>query len=449
MAPLLPPKLQQVRQHWVEWLLALIIVVGVVYCGIHVWLYGYLPPPFFFEPSDTFADWFNPAFWSRQQGVYDTWRSIYWPFSFVFLRFFGLDYCYPSTRGFESSAGLVARDCDWLGLSAIACIMVLNLVLTWRALRRIDPATAPMRTICLIFGAPMLNALERGNLMILAYTCLLLAFGPLVRSARVRWFFAGIAVNLKIYLIASIIPHLLKRRWRWVEGALLSTILIYLVSIALLGNGTPQQILVNLRDFSSQDSEQILDQWYTTTYRPLLSLLESGVFPLSQIIGSLWVERLLVILPALVILTQVLTCIAAFAIWFRPSAFTVNRTISLGMLIAVITSEPGGYAMSCVLLFVLFEPWRGFGRKWAIVSCYVLAFPFDLPIDRLPDTTGSLYFRDTDTMVSHYVTLGPFIRPLIIISISWALALATINEVWGVLKRERGAVRCKMSPNPM
>jgi hypothetical protein len=431
------PTYKRLQGNSYEAIFAGIIVVGLIYCGVHIWFYGYLPPPFFFEPSDTFADWFNSAFWSRQTGAYDAWRTIYLPLSFIFLRLLGIDSCYPDARGLDSSAGLAARDCDWLGLVSLAVIFVANVLLTWKVMRRIDPTTAPMRTICLAMGAPMLNGLERGNLIIIAYTCLLLACGPLLSSARARWFFAGLAVNFKIYLVAAIVPLLLKRRWRWVEGALLATILIYLVSFALYGHGTPIEIYKNVRDFSSQGAGQILDVWYTTTYRPLYSLLENGAFPLSQIIGSAWVERLLIFLPSLLYLTQALIVAAALAIWYRPEAFTTYRAVTLGILAAVVTSEPGGYTQVCFMLFVMMEPWRGFGRKWAIAVCYVLAFPFDIPIDTLPEAARDLYFRDTMTMVSHHVTLGPFVRPLLIMTVAWAIALVTLRELWEALRENR------------
>ncbi|RYZ92436.1 MAG: hypothetical protein EOP06_04255 [Proteobacteria bacterium] len=193
---------------WVERFLAAVILVGIVYCAIHAAQYGYLPAPFFFVPSDTFADWFNTAFWARRSDAYETWATIYPPLSFVFIRYLGIDRCYPQFRPFDPSAGLAARDCDWLGLVVMGAIFVLNVVLTWKTFRKIDVRTAPMRTICLALGMPMLNGLERGNLLLIAYTCVLLAAGPLLSSARLRWLFAGLAINFKVYLIASFVETL-------------------------------------------------------------------------------------------------------------------------------------------------------------------------------------------------------------------------------------------------
>lgn len=413
---------------WAEIALAAIIVGGIIYCAVFAWVNKYLPPPFFFEPNDTFADWFNPAFWAGQDGAYDTWRTIYPPLTFVFLRFFRIDRCYPDARPLEGSSGLAARDCDWLGLVMLGLIFTVNIVLTWKSFRKIDPRTAPMRTICVALGVPMLVTLERGNLLLLAFTCILLALGPLVGSARLRWLFAGLAINFKIYLVAAIIPLLLKRRWLWVECALIATALVYLLSLASFGHGTPGELFANVSEFSTQGAATILDPWSAFTYGPLISVLKTGVFPMSSIIGSVWVDRLEILLPALTIFTQLLIVMAATAIWISPQLYTPYRAVTLGVMMALMTSESGHYTLIFVALFVLMEPWRGFGRIWAITMCYILAFPFDVPLDWLPETAREVYFENTTTMISNQVTLGPFLRPLLTMTIAWAMCLTTMNE---------------------
>lgn len=412
----------------VEMLLSGAVLIGVVYVIAHVLLYRYLPPPFFFEPSDTFADWFNPAFWSRQEGAYDTWRTIYPPLTFIILRALSFDRCYPRSRDFEGSAGLVARDCDWLGIVLLVAMFIGNIVLTWKTFRKIDPATAPMRTIGLGLGVPMMIALERGNLLLLAYACVILAVGPLVASARLRWFFAAIAINLKIYLIAVFVPLLLKRRWLWVEGVLVATLLVYLLSLAAFGHGTPWEIARNVLDFSNSQAVTILDPWSAFTYQPLISVIEAGILPLGSIIGSDWVRVLEILLPTVTLITQAAIGMAALAVWARPDLYTSHRAAFLGVMMALVSSESGHYTLIFVALFVFMEPWRGFGRKWAIVMTYVLAIPYDIPIDVLPEGARNLYFKDTTLPIANVVTLGPFVRPLLSMTIAWALCLTTLGE---------------------
>lgn len=413
-----------------ESLLAALILGGITYCGWHLAYFGYLPSPFFYEPMDTFADWFNTAFWARQDGAYDTWGTIYPPLSFVALRMFTLDYCYPPTRMFEGSPGYDPRGCDWLGLVIMGVFFVLNAVLTYLTFRKIDPRTAPMRTICVAAGMPMLSVLERGNLLLITYTCVILAFGPLVASARVRWVFAGLAINLKVYLIGAVAAILLKRRWLWAEGALIAIVLVYLVTLAIFGDGTPQQIIDNIQSFTQNRAAGILDGWSAFTYIPFASVVELGSFPLNQIIGSKPVDILEVVLPMLRWITLGLIALAAFAVWLRPDLYSPSRAVLLGIATALSASESGIYTLIFIFLFVMMEPWRGFGRKWAIIACYLLAIPLDYNIDTLPEGVTSLYFTGAEGFITRHIVLGPFIRPLIIMTIIWAITLTTLREIW-------------------
>lgn len=429
---------------WVEIALAAIVAGGVAGCVGHLIIYHYLPQPFFYEPSDIFGDWFNTAFWARDKGTYDVWNTVYPPLSFVFLRFVGLDRCYPDRRSYDFSAGLAARDCDWVGILMIWVIFTINLVLIWRTFRKLDSKTALPRTICVGLGLPMLSGVERGNLVLVAFTCLLLAVGPILRSARLRWLFAGLAVNFKVYLIAAIIPLLLKRRWRWVECALISVILVYMFSFAILGRGAPMEIINNIREFSANPSGSILDVWSETTYQALTSLLQGDNFPSELLLGSRIRDFLLFLLPALQHLTQALILAAAAAAWVRPERIPAFRLINLGILLALITSESGGYTPIFFMLFVMMEKWQGVGRCWAIVACYALALPFDYPIYGLPELARDTYLGGETVSIAFFVGVGPFIRPLIIMTIAMALSSTTILEVWKDVRLQGWAGRWRL-----
>ncbi|KAI9872059.1 MAG: hypothetical protein M1823_008272, partial [Watsoniomyces obsoletus] len=64
-------------------------------------------------------------------------------------------------------------------------------------------------------------------------------------------------------LIGTIFAQLLKRRWRWFEGALLASIVIYLISYALYGEGSPAVILRNLTAYAGAFQQaSLLEFWY-------------------------------------------------------------------------------------------------------------------------------------------------------------------------------------------
>ncbi len=436
------PRRRPAGARWVEPALSAAVMSGIAWCLWCLFTNHYLPQPFLYDKSDTFGDWFNTATWARDNGAYDSWSTVYPPLSFVFLRLVGVNRCYST----PSIDGLLAelRVCDWVGFWAIWLIFALNVALVFRTFYKLDPRTSLPRTICVGLGMPMLDGLERGNLMLITFTCLVLALGPILRSARLRWVFAGLAVNFKIYLIAAIVPLLLKRRWRWVECALISVVLVYMCSYAILGHGTPLEILSNVTDFSSGVIDNILDIWHATTYGPLLSLLTLGNFPASFFIGSHNVDRMVTAIPILEHATQIIIVAGAAAAWVRPEVVPTYRVINLGLLLAMTTQDVGMYSIAYFMFFVMMESWRGIGRRWAIVLCYVLALPLDIPISGLPSTAVDLYFGNYRGYVDNYVVLSPFIRPLIIMIIAVALSLTTIVEVWKDIRFQGWAGRWRL-----
>ncbi|MGQ2930255.1 MAG: hypothetical protein ACT6Q3_07275, partial [Sphingopyxis sp.] len=89
-----------------EALLALAVVASSAWTLRFFLEFGYLPQPFVFDTNDTFMDWFNTAYWANNPGIYNVWRSIYPPLSFVFLDATSLPGCYLHNS-------FTARDCDW------------------------------------------------------------------------------------------------------------------------------------------------------------------------------------------------------------------------------------------------------------------------------------------------------------------------------------------------
>ena len=413
------------RGWWIEYGMGL-AVAGLLIRAMW-WLYtdGQLPQPFFYEPSDSFMDWFNTAYWARDHGAYDSWRTIYPPLSFVIIRLLGNGSCYTG------SEGLTARDCDWIGLVALHAIFVLNIVLIAMTYRKIDPRTALPRAFALSTGMPMMFALERGNLLLLCFTAMLLAYGPLLRSTRLRWLFAGAAVNFKVYLIATIAAQLLRRRWLWVEGALLATIVIYLLSYGLLGAGTPREIFNNITDYSSGFiASQVLDIWYSVTYQPLISLLQGQSFPTTTVIGSRVVEVGLILVPAFIRLGQISVVLAAIATWLRPEVVPPYRVAFFGTVLALISSEAGGYTETMVILFVFMEPWRGVGRPLAILCAYILCLPGDIALSYIPPIVRDSFLVGHSVEVHFSVALGMFLRPGLMILIALFLSGTTLRDVW-------------------
>lgn len=415
----------------IEYAFGLAIAAGIAWSMIFLAMNSYLPTPFFYEPYDTFMDWFNTAFWAHEPGAYDTWGTIYPPLSFVFLKFLTYGGCYPFAEQYSS------RDCDVYGIATLHAFFVLNIFLIAKTYLKVDRRTALPRSFALAAGMPMLFALERGNIIILCFTCLLLAFGPLVRSARLRWLFAGMAVNFKVYLIGSLFAQLLRRRWRWFEGAVIATVLVYLVSFAIVGAGSPGEVYNNIVNYSGGfQAASVLDLMYASTYQPLLSLVRGDAFPILTYLTSDQADLVTSVLPILILSVVALVFVAALAAAFRPQSVPMFRLVFLSIAVALITSEAGGYTQIFLLLFVFMEKWEGFGRIFAIVVAYILCIPAEIPIGFVPAVTRDSYLGGTTVNAQYIVGLGPFVRPGLILAMIVALALVTIRQVYSQLLRE-------------
>ena len=407
---------------WLEPLLAFLVIAAIAYDIWFIVAIGYVPQPFFYESQDTWMDWFNTALYAHQGGAYEDWRTVYLPLSFDVLKLLTLGQCYESEQ-FE------ARACDVMAITSMHVIFLANIVLTFFVFRKVDRSTAVWRTIAMSLGLPLTYALERGNLLLLTYTFLLLAYGPLVKSARVRWLFSGLAINMKIYLVGAIFAQLLKHRWRWFEGSLVATVLVYLGSYAWLGDGSPFQIVRNLVDYSSLEITSPLDAWYAATYVPLTQILELSDFPIISTLGSDVIENFVWGLPLVTHLVQATILCAALATWISPSKVPTHRAIMLSIGLALITTETGGYTQLLLLPFVFMERWRGVGRKWAIVAAYILCIPADIHLQTLGTFVRDSFVSGREVYADYDIALGHFLRPGLFMSIPFALSLVTIREV--------------------
>ena len=411
---------------WLEPLLTLAVLAGGIYAIGCLLVNGYLPQPFFYQAFDVWMDWFNTAFWSHNPGAYDSWSTLYPPLSFIYLKFLTLPHCYVANEGWPS------RDCDWYGALTMHGWYVLNIFLIAKTYLKVDRSTALCRSVVLAAGMPMLDGLERGNLILPCFTCFLLACGPLLNSARLRWIAAGLAVNFKIYLISSIFAYLVKRRWRWFEGALIATVMIYVITWGLLGSGTPMELYRNLADWNDHlnSAQTMLDLWYATTYQPVISLLTGSVFPIVEVLGSGRAEVFGTVLPLAVHGVQLIIVLAAVATWLRPEVVPTYRIVNVCGCLAMITSEAGGYVQTLIVFLTFFERWRGSGAKIAIIACYVLSIPGDIYIDPIYPTLNGGFLNTGPIFYAYWITYGPFLRPAVVLVIPLALSCVIIRDVW-------------------
>ncbi|WHU03063.1 glycosyltransferase family 87 protein [Sphingomonas sp. NIBR02145] len=413
-----------VRQSvWMEYALILPIIAAIGYTTWFFFYYHYLPQPFFYEPSGTWMDWYSLTRWSQKPGAYEIERTIYPPLSFVLMRMFSIPHCYALTYSEE------ARACDWLGGVALTAMWLGTVVLTFLSYRKVDRRTALPRAFAMTFGFPMIYAFERGNLLIFCYACILLGFGPLLKSAWLRWFFAGLAVNFKVYLVGAIVAPLLRRRWVAFEGMLLFTVLIYLASWYILGEGSPSQIYRNITSYSTGFGAQAaLDLWFPATYLPLKTLM-TGTFPIYTVVSSTMADGLVIGVTIFTRVIQASILIAAAAAWLRPEAVPPRRVVFLAIAFALSASEAGGYTEMLTLVFVFMEKRRGFERTTALYIAYFLSIPFDFTLGLLPPLVRYSYLANVEVIAQYGVGVMSLLRPGLSMIIAGLLSIQTVREV--------------------
>lgn len=424
-------EVEQVAGLQAERLLTVPVAAGLAYSLIFLWYYGYLPQPYFYEPSGTFMDFFAPATFAHQGGAYDAFQTIYPPLSFVVLKFLSWGPCYAFNASEE------ARSCDIYGVGSLIAFYVIDVILIARTFWKLDRRTALPRTFALCAGLSMTYALERGNVLLFCFTCLILAYGPLVRSARLRWVFAGLAVNFKVYLIGTIFAQLLRRRWRWFEGALLATVIIYLITFAIYGEGTPRELYNNITAYAGGfKAASLLDLWYPSSLKPVQLLLRGDAeFPVITALGSRTIEVAAIVVHVFVLTVTLSIVAAAAAAWWRPAVVPMHRLILLSMGIAVINSEVGGYTHMLLIYFVFMERWRGFGRPAAIIMAYVLCIALDIPIESVPPLVRDSYLAGRTLITEYSVGAGVLVRPVLVHLMLFSLALVTMRDVWADARR--------------
>jgi len=419
--------------HLIEWALFLAVVGGFIRMAWMTIDKGYFPQPFFWDSDDTWRDWFSTSVWAHETGAYDSWLTVYPPLSFVILKLFSNPACYDLAWDKE------ARICDWVGVGAIHLIFIFNIFLTAWVFMKVDRKTALQRSVALSAGMPMLFGLERGNLIMLCYTFVLLGFGPLVKSARLRWLCVGLAVNLKIYLISGIFVQLLRRKWLGFEGMILSVIFVYLVSYFLFGDGTPIQIFNNLVNFAGGTSftpNQILEIWYPNTYNALYYVLADSPAPLSMFVDSRVIDTAVFVVPLAVRSGQVIIILAAIATWLRPEAVPPYRVTFLGIALAMITTETSAYTQPLLIFFVFLESWKGWARPAAITACYILCIPGEILLSSATPTIQYSFIGGRYVVFEQGLALGMFLRPFLLLFCTYMLGLYTIWEVFRDVRRQ-------------
>jgi hypothetical protein len=420
-----PPALAEKRWHrWIEWGAVATIVGALIFAFLFYRTSGYLPLPFFPDPNDVYADGYSTAWWTWNGKMYEEWRTVYPPLSFVLLKLISNKACYDDTV-------MAARECDWTLWFWTLGFYCLNGFLAYRSFRYFDRSSAAPRAIAFTLGLPTLYGFEHLNLLVFTITGFIIGFGPVLRSSRLRWIGVAVAINLKPYMLGLLLAELIRKRWRWVEGALITTVIVYVISFFLVAGGSPLQIWSNIVTFADDPERSSSFQFvvYAASYTSMIQFLHGLALPLTTLLGSNVIETSTTLFTVLVRAAQAITIFTFLLIWYRPEAVPRHRVTSMALLLLLISTEPGGYTIAASVFLIFCERFRGWALGTAIILTYVQCMAIDIPLFPIGSRIVYGYLAGHDVRYYAWVTLGPFLRPGMLIITQMMLVVQTISEV--------------------
>lgn len=181
---------------------------GVFYYCLFFFKNGYLPSPFLYAKFDTFMDLFNSLWWTFDEGFYTEWGSIYPPLNIWILRL--INYLF-SGQYYDGSVSM--RENSPFVIAGFLLIYLAIPVYTlhtkhWDIFSIIEKL---LIYLAIIFSAPMLFALERGNMVVL---CLILITIALSKIGFVRCFSIALLINLKPYFAIFFLYYIIRKNWK-------------------------------------------------------------------------------------------------------------------------------------------------------------------------------------------------------------------------------------------
>lgn len=413
----------------IEAVMAVAMVAGFCHLAWTVVVGGYVPLPFVYDVSDTFMDWFNPAYWAHNGRAYSAYTSIYAPLSFVVLKVLALPSCYVTGPHPKD-----VRDCDVIGIAAILIIYALCVILAAIAFRRHDRTTWLYRAIGFGLGLPLLYALERGNLIMIAFLALIGFFG-LARSKAAFIVNAAVMINMKSYLLFPVLALGIKRQWRLLELCGIATIALYLVTLALFGSGTPAELVRNLQVWFAAMSSVVWDQIsYSTTYSPFLQF-DIHKYPIREFIPDRIVTIATTAIHVELFASRLVALICIGFAWLYPGAISTSRLAFFLIMQSFVVENPGGYGQSIFLFLVFLEKWTNVRVGIAIVMAYLISIPTDLLFAAALKVPREAWLTGRDVTTVYGLTIGALIRPGLILIMLWALAFDSLIEFHRAIRR--------------
>ncbi len=388
-------------------MILLLNAAGFIYYLYYLMENGYLPSPFIYDKSDTFMDLFNVLYWAYDDGRYTDWGSVYPPLNFFILRFANFLF---SGGGYGDST--LMRDNSQLLIVGVCLVyLVIPAILLkiryWQDFSRIEKF---LIYFAIVFSAPMLFTLERGNLIVLAPILLALALSKIGMARSVS---IALLINIKPYFALLMIYYIARQNWKGFAACTVLSGLIFAIS----GFALDDHFLVfiaNIFDFSQTDELFSLRE-----VMALPSSISAFSYVLKHPDGAMLASKYLS-LEGIAILVYIIEAIKwgvlAMSLIFLFARSNLMRDAEVLSLLVVVISNlgiwVGGYTY--ILYIALIPVFIKMRARWVYIG---LLSMMTIPLDIIPlssEFIGEQYSFLADTYVNIQWTLGlgSVVRPV-------------------------------------
>ena len=379
--------------------------INIIYFSLFFYFNKYLPAPFVWDKNDTFMDFYNPLFWALNDQFYTTFKSVYPPVNYFFLKLF--------TLNLDSSSFASPFQLREVKVSLIYCLLTINTAILFLILKIGDWREVAIRKrkliwIAIFFSTPVLFAMERGNLIFVSL--LVLAIYIAVENIWVKAITFALLVNIKPYFIFLLIEYLNIYRFdlKIISKIIMTSVLMFLLTSIWAGLDIAT-FVSNYNDFGSRASFSNGLIALPNTFESIIQFIKS--IPKNNEYYY-FLEIFLLPLKILKIFVPLAFLLMLLAIPLREQTLKVAAILLIGNFSHV----TGGYIYIVYILIVPF-----FMREVELkIGVYLLLIIFVLPLDlvSLPSISDHLasvrsYLGGEEIYhADFWLGLGTLIRPV-------------------------------------
>lgn len=298
---------------------------------------------FMFSPVDVLMDFFNVNDMVKNMDPYIGSGSSYPPFILLIAKIISLFLPHNSLSSFEVRhliIGKIIYSVLFFGITIIIFILVFKAICKNAKTTFVDTF---IYSCAFVFTAPYLFLLDRGNYLILAVLCYILALLNYEKKPFISSIFLALTISIKIYPLLTLLIPLLEKKWKYICTVCCIITFVSIFPILFFQGGFVENIvafLKNLLGFSASNTSSYFSSLYYTvglsslirfpTYFLNFENMQSTSFTTLYIIGFILTFIFVCISLKLEHILWRKWLIITFAIIFlTPNSYLYNLTLIL------------------------------------------------------------------------------------------------------------------------